>query len=1650
MFQLHTANYPAKPHHASDDKGRHYSLIKDRLDPGFTQTSLSRVHALAKVQPRREDWYEDAGQSLATSNIEAWNSQNSVDQRFDSLQDVYTFAQPLLQAALKRHYRLDLDVQATWLKLYLPKERPWYVIDTSDGVITRTVSLLDAALHNFARSETYAAGSAFITRPDERGHFDVLPIERYMSIRQFQALCRDLDIGARYQRHLKQTLLPTSPVAVSVMQYLVGLSQRSALKTAAHLAWAKRDISRNGHSLVMSLLHGQTGLTLDGNVMQACDLCMMDTTLTGIVIFTPVEQQAQNVGRVLAYVPHDPHHPLMEYPSATDCMNEITRQLRENAVLNASGQTYQQFFSQFVDQQQRGHLFAGLGQRLSRVKWHEKQPFDMRPTWRDTPVDKPNLQFCALPITRPLWEHLYQQKLNKILNDARDIAVSTADTDAQARWAWWDNFKKIVGDIFNVALMVLTPFVPGLGELMLVYTVYQLTNDVIEGVVDLAEQQWTEAAEHLVGVTTDIIQLATFAAGGAIGNAFRLKLSPLVEGMTPVRLPSGEVRLWNPDLTPYQQKNLPLPATSTPDALGLHQVDGQTVLPLDDGIFVLEKAEGSREHRVQHPNRPQAYEPKLTHNGHGAWLLEGENPRDWDAATLMRRLGHRTDGLSDAQLEQIRLISGTDEGSLRWMHVEQTAPPLLLDDTLKRFRAFRDIDVARERIRSGAALDPASYWFEQLVTELPGWPADYALKVYERADLSGMSRTYGDAGAPGNRTLAISLGDVMAGKLPERVVDLLNETQLTQLLGEQRPVHERVQALRERLAEQVEGRKSHLADYLYRAREPVAEADVQRLQQRYPDLPGDIAQILLADANARERRVLSEQQHIPLRLNGMARECAFETRAARASEGFYQNARMSADTERLALNVLRLNSDTFNQWRIEVREGTFDGPLRCAVGSDDASTVRLMVRDERGRYEVRDTANRRLHRAYNLYEAILRAMPEAAREEIGYLYGQGRWFKDWLLAKSEAPEQRRTALLEPSIRPRAQPETLQLLQGPSLGKELRTVEQRAQDLYPHLSEREITRFLASFPADVDRVQQLNALKSQLDTLRNRLSIWREESSTALPDEPSIQPDAVRHIADRLLECFERRARVFDELSLDIERGYALDLSSDLRRYNLEHWWRKLPDLTTYLDQITTLNLDGMTFSQGPGGLLQDFTQLRQFSARHCELIQLPSGVARMTQLETLRLSDNRIRLIPETVARLQDLTRLQTLRLEHNPLGLPPNVQRMPRLKILNLANTGLDTWPEGLLNKHRPRGFFLDLLGNPIRTIPRAVRGSNEARIIARTRLDSSRLLDAHRLALYEYRRSVGLPRENAYEPLAAHLREKWPLSDDSLMWGNHSPGLGAYRAEAWDNLLSEPNSSGFFRIIDSLTTSADYQAGGRSREQLSRRVWELIDAMDLDTPLREKLFSTAEDPTSCADASTEVFNTMGVQALASQAYAYSTSAAELETRLVTLGRGAARLDSVNQIARADALSRPSRAEEVEIYLAYQTNLAQRLGLPWQSDSLLYRDIAGVTDAAIDQAYATVLAREAGDGLVNGMLEQPFWDQYLRERYPDRFSANDRFYNQQQDRLEDEYTAADGDPMAEREYSRRTVDLAYQRSQLGRELTRVLLQNQGLLQADR
>lgn len=679
----------------------HFHPAFNNLPDWALKASPATRNALKSARLQRPDWHAkstpEQHQSLKMASDEHLAQHNRLEAKLDKLQNARDFAEPLLSEALKSRFGLELDVKTTFLRLYIPQNIPWFPIK-SGAARTWTVSLLDAALHNFQASETeadaYESASTFITEPSPTGQFDTLPaIKRQLSIQQFTLLCRALDIGGQYEAYLKENLGVAHPVAGAVLKSNVISTNKAAFRTALQLAHIQDDLPIDAYRSMRGLVEGDASARLDGQVLQAHDLTMMSSLLTGIVIFAPRLEHLQQAGRVIVYIPDDPEHPLKHYPDSLTFMSELTRKLRSPA--------YQAFFSRFVDHSERGHFFADLNRRLSNVTWHEHQHGDPLPSWRDTPVDKPNLRFSVNPIKTGLWTHLYQQQLSKILNDARTLAVSTASADRTARWALWDSISKVAKTILEVASFVALPFVPFLGEAMLAYMAYQVLDATFEGIVDWAEGLKTEAFEQLMTIIETVTELGTFAVGSAMAaGALNRLMSPealtLFSPLRPVETASGKSRYWRPDLAPYEQ-SAEIPEAARPDDLGLYQHQGKTLLRLEDKLYAVKADSETGQYQIEHPNRADAWQPPLRHNDHGAWQTVLDEPVTWDRETVMRRLGHSVESFSSAEREQILRISGFHDNVLREMHVENQRPPSLLTDAIKRFKIDRDVQALIER-----------------------------------------------------------------------------------------------------------------------------------------------------------------------------------------------------------------------------------------------------------------------------------------------------------------------------------------------------------------------------------------------------------------------------------------------------------------------------------------------------------------------------------------------------------------------------------------------------------------------------------------------------------------------------------------------------------------------------------------------------------------------------------------------------------------------------------------------------------------------------------------------------------------------------------------------------------------------------------------
>ncbi|WP_448652773.1 dermonecrotic toxin domain-containing protein [Pseudomonas fluorescens] len=328
---------------------------------------------------------------------EHWAARNTLDEELKYIKDVYAFAEPLLKKALSDYG--NIDVRNTFVRLYAPARNSWWVIEVNKGVTSRTVSLLDAALHNFSAGEAFA-DYAFLSKADARGQQNTLTFTsstsgQPLTAHGFKSLCRSLDIGRQYQTRLLRTLGVGNQVQADTLRLKVIACDKAALKNAACIALSQQHIEADAQRLLFDIVEGKPAPALDGVPVEYYNLSLLDARLNGVLLIAAPQGSDKHIKRLIAYIPEDPEHPLKEYASPVAFMNELTRQLRDStSPADATGQvpdkpTYRQFFSQFVDHKQRGHFFAELQNRLYKVRWHQKARTDSGPSWRNVAVDTP-------------------------------------------------------------------------------------------------------------------------------------------------------------------------------------------------------------------------------------------------------------------------------------------------------------------------------------------------------------------------------------------------------------------------------------------------------------------------------------------------------------------------------------------------------------------------------------------------------------------------------------------------------------------------------------------------------------------------------------------------------------------------------------------------------------------------------------------------------------------------------------------------------------------------------------------------------------------------------------------------------------------------------------------------------------------------------------------------------------------------------------------------------------------------------------------------------------------------------------------------------------------------------------------------------------
>lgn len=1663
------------------EQGKHYERIQQAIPTCLVNSSSERRKALKGTPPHIPSWFDTVSQaqkdSLYALLERRCNAQNELEKFLGTIQTAQAFSQPLLEARLKASGHI-LDVNQTWLRLYVPAEDAFG--KKTGGYRVKTFSLLRAALCNFEAQEAkegfFNSTSGFITEPDAQDHF-----ERHttaLKIHEFAQLCRELDLGRQYQAYLRAQLKPDDAQARTVFRERCTRYHKVAFEAAASLALLKGDIGASDHTLLMRVAAGERDILQDGQPISYRILSIMNLHLHDCLIIDPFHNRRYS-GWVIVYIPDHPDCPIKRYETFNDFYNDFTDQLTASASQGANRSKgwqpthSQQFFSRFVAEKDRAYYYHRLtekvvdappqpfGSQWLRSEWGRlltapsfssgSSIGEPQPTVR-VPIKAPEFNVRAIAITglwkvTDLWVYRHASLHNRLLDDAKHQAVSTADVDAVSQSQRAAHYLSIGTLTLNLVGMV----VPPLGAVMAVVMAGQLLYEVFEGVAELSDGDREAGWAHITDVMENLAMLAAQAV------AFHFTVSPFIEQLKAVTLPSGKTRLWKPDLSPYEHTQ-PVTSGLTVDEIGLEKSNGKTLLLLDDKRYAVQQDPVTEEYRIAHPTRPEAYQPVLAHNGRGLWNHELEQPQSWEGAKLMRRLGRVTDGFSDLELDQVRRVTGVSEDVLRRVHLESESVPTLLLDTLRQFRAYRDAISVADGIRQGSLSGELCGYAASLLVELPGWPASNAIEAFAGTELSGPSIKYGNSQASAADTVRIHHADLMSGQLPLRIIESFSEAQLDKLVGSYtaRTRQARAQALQLQLEQKAIDARSRLMKSIYAEQQPPSDVAIELIQRDFSGVPTLMARELLEGITPTEKQLMINTQRLPLRLAQKTRVAQQKMRLTLAYEGLYLEAMAGPDTEALALNTLPALPGWSDGLRLEVREGQLEGQLRASVGPLDVSSRKVLVRMDEGSYQAFDERGQQLHGLDSFYGALQHTLPDAHRNAIGLPHvGQGEELRGLIQQHAVSHGQLRKVLgMSSQSLPFFRPPMV--LPGgrrgyPLSGRGGRSLDaatqERIRGLYPDIRLDEMRAMLDERGAG--DLRWLSALEQEYSTLQSSLLRW---AATHMEGVPEFGPEdlralrAKRKIQSTLDDAWKQTGpRHYDSynryLGQKIE-WHEVELADQLRT---------LPALTANFDHVTNVEFTSMKVTDADlQPFLANFRGLRQLSVEACELTRLPHAIDQMPHLEQLYLGGNEIVLAPEDVLRLKDRVRLKTLALEINPLGLSPDVSRMTQLRTLLLSQTGLQEWPPSVFRVPRPADLVVDLSYNPIGRIPEFAPGSDNALIVARSFITREPLTPDLLARFKLYIEAAGRDPDRQFPARGAY---------DSRLWNTgYTQDEWPPQERLWDMLEAEFGSEGFFNVLRSVRNSGDATAGdGLWLPELTSKVWRMLEAMGEDTELREQLFLMARDPTACVDAGAQMFNSMGVEVLRREAY-FSEDVASARRRMLKLARGKWRLDELGRIARAritelqglgvkypeydaqgiriqhyDAGGNPiDDIDEVEIYLAYTVPLASRLDLPWQSRTMMFREDYVTTDG-VEAAFARIQLMDQGAQVRDNLLEQPMWTDFLQRAHHDEYAPiAEKFaslidYQDAQNR----WAESASQPEAQRQALRQTISQAAER--LGR-----------------
>ncbi|MFK0087979.1 dermonecrotic toxin domain-containing protein [Pseudomonas sp. NPDC090755] len=1253
------------------EDGIHTAFLRQRL-PNWArhahEQQLASLH-LGLLPAQESAWLNKATpaqrQHLATLARSAADARRQAALALRGLKDIHGFCRPLLEDAIQRDHGLTVD-SLTHEFVHLRDDASLRSDALSEVLIARQ-PLLQAALQNFEvaqmdelrynRYSQLAPLEALQPFPEtvdpQRRASDSIRYSSTLALtpEQFAGLCRDLDLGKRYQDHL--TAVFEGAVSGPLIRRNYVRAQKLELQVQLKLAQLKGDIDADLHERIEGLLRQPTVET--GHSLTLSHLAVAGFALADVVLIC---ESAQGIGaseRCVAYLPGDTQAPLKQYPSRSAFAQALKARL--------------------VDPKEQGFIRT-LVARSQQAGFVRALSLPSTVHGVDALVEH--------PVIGDLFERHFNLMLARTRTEARAIAVPTAEVDYQAWLTSLDQYASFGLNILNGAAF----FVPALGPIMLTIMAGQLMEEAFEGVQAWEAGDQEQALAHLKSIAINVA--VTVGLGAGAHGVLRLtSVSPVVDQLVEVERPDGQRRLWKQDLAPYQSHH-ELAEGLLPDASGVYRQSGRSYVK-EGGRYYELVDERARPWRLRHPTQADAYEPALQHNGQGAWHSPHEQPLRWSRRQLMRRLGQSVEALSDEELDQACELTGTHGDALRRMHIDGEPVDPLLADSCERLLIRKQIGQVIEGIGRGARTTLEADFIAELMPEIAGWPQGLALELFEGPEPWGASALYGERPGFAGNPVKVTRTELQNGQWAGVVIEQLDDRALASLFPEQVPAHERVGALRREVAEHVSQRRAEIFASRYRdAGAPSSLLD--ELRRRFKTLEPPLARRVIEQAPASARRQWSERGVFPESIARQARRIEAERSLVRRLEGLIWPELADARSEGLVFEALPELAGWSSEVCLQLRVGSVQGPEVTRVGNGRAAVQRRIVRESQGyRAYANDQA---LHSLYpeaarnDVFRAILHALPDVRRKALGLSTGDAEVLKVRLLHRISELRSRWTA----STRRPAQGR----LRGGGDGTDasgyaIQSSEdvliQRLRELFPHLDDDQVLDTLAAWRnLGHQPVDMLANYRQALDVRQRALRQWAGVH------------EGRQHMSREVIRCWRetRMADLFAPTHI-----VEIDLIGlDLHDVDLHDF----PDLDWDLGQVNELNLGSNNLSSLPEAFTRHFTgvrylylednlfdaipnvpnagQLRVLDMSDNALLQAPH-IAQMLNLRRLTLERCGLTAIPENLANLQranvvDLRGNAIVHIEEDSFQLPPRIRR-----ALDLRDNPLDEQSNGRIVEH-------------------------------------------------------------------------------------------------------------------------------------------------------------------------------------------------------------------------------------------------------------------------------------------------------------------------------------------------------------------------------